>query len=195
MLMNRLDELKIKGWTKLDHAERTEYQALKRGLPTEVTPTPMPAVAASAPLVAVAAPGAPIKDAYKQLPPPIVTALEQIFGDWLKHFDVWQEWKRDFGGYGLFIRVPRQYSTEWHEEQVPIYDNATRTQTGLKTIVKEDIRCKSLRDFADAINWLKKVKEHIITKAYSKGIQLPNTNSPLDETRQTLEDYTKALHT
>jgi hypothetical protein len=138
---------------------------------------------------------------YKELPPPIVKHLEQVFGDWLNHFDVWMEYKKDFGGYGIYIKVPERFSTEWHREKRVQYDNITRKpivgtdgKQVVKEVVFEDIRSKNLRDIEEAKKWINLVKEHIITHAYQKGIHLPSTNAKLDETKATLDEYTKALH-
>ena len=138
---------------------------------------------------------------YKELPPPIVDHLEKNFGNWLNFMEIGQEWKEDFGGYGLFIKVPQEFSTEWKTEQRTKYSNKTRKpmldkdgNTKTERFVIPDVRWKSLNDLSKAVQWLILVKEHIIKNAYKKGLSLPNTNTQLEKTTQTLEDYKKATH-
>lgn len=138
---------------------------------------------------------------YKQLPPPIVAHLELTFGDWLNHFDIGQEYKQDFGGYGIYIVVPERFSTAWVREKRVKYDNRTRKEmvdekgnTVMQDIVHPDTRWKNLKDIDDVKKWINLVKENIINTAYQKGIQLPSTMAKLDETKQTRDEYVKSLH-
>jgi hypothetical protein len=107
--------------------------------------------------------------------------------------EVGQEWRDDFGGYGLYIKVPREYSTEWQEVSTAIYDNTTRKATGEKTIITPDVRWKPIKDIAEVKAWIDLVKGHIITNAYKRGIRLPNTNTGIDMTKATLEQYETAV--
>src|SRR3990167_352915 len=131
---------------------------------------------------------------YKQLPPPVVKHLEQTFGNWLNYMEVGQEYREDFGGYALYIKVPKEFSTEWKKATYDIYDNTTRTRIGTKEVEIADERWVTLKDTTEAIKYINKVKEHIITNAYRKGIRLPNTATGIDETKQTFEDYKQALN-
>lgn len=138
---------------------------------------------------------------YLELPPPVIEHLKQTFGSWLNYFEIGQEYKQDFGGYGMYIKVPKEFSTEWKSEMRVVYDNVTRSvkrddegKDVMVTVITPDVRWKSLKDIADTNKWISLVKEHIIKNAYNKGIQLPNTNAPLDETRKTLDDYKASLH-
>jgi len=138
---------------------------------------------------------------YKELPPPIVEYLELTFGNWLNYMEVGQEYKKGFGGYGIYVKVPEKFSTEFKREKVTVYDNRTQLpmkdddgNTMVNEVVREDIRWCSLMDLAQAKSWLDKVKEHVITNAYKKGMQLPNTNTKLDDTKETMEEYKKAVH-
>ena len=65
--------------------------------------------------------------------------------------------------------------------------------TGSINKVLEDIRWKPIKDVNEVKTWLDRVKHHIITEAYRAGIRLPSTNTGIDETQQTYEDYTKAV--
>lgn len=130
---------------------------------------------------------------YKELPPPIVEHLEKMWGNWLNYFEISQEFKQDFGGYALRIKVPAQFSTETETVQYPVYDNATRKQVGTKTGIVEDIRWKTLKDLPDAIKWIDAVKKNIIEKAFQKGIQLPNTNVKYEPAVKTVQDYEREL--
>lgn len=132
-------------------------------------------------------------DSWKELPPPIIDHLKLTYGNWLNHFEIGQKWKEDFGGYAMYIRIPERFSTEWKRTQTPIYDNKTRSIVGDKKVVIEDIRWRSLKDLAQTITWLDKVKKHVIDSAYRKGIQLPNTNIGLSETEKTYDDYNRAI--
>jgi len=138
---------------------------------------------------------------YRELPPPIKEHLERTFGAWLDHMEIGQEWKKDFGGYAIYIKVPEKFSTEWKRSKQTQYDNAIRGvkvdkegKPVMKDILVEDIRWKSLVNLAETIKWLNLVKENIINKAYSAGIQLPNTATALDETKQTAEAYKQSIH-
>lgn len=138
---------------------------------------------------------------YRELPPPIKEHLEKTFGAWLDYIEIGQEWKKDFGGYAIYIKVPEQFSTEWKKSKVTRYDNKTRNvakdssgNNVVDEIVVEDIRWKSLINLADTIKWLNLVKDNIINKAYSAGLQLPNTATALEETRQTAESYRQSIH-
>jgi len=138
---------------------------------------------------------------YKELPPPVVEHLEKTFGAWLNYMEVGMEWKKAFGGYAMYIKVPKEFSTEWRTQKIARYDNKTMRQAKdeegnpvMVEVTTPDIRWKSLRDHAEAISWINLVKENILKKAYSAGLQLPNTNTKLDDTKQTLEEYKKATH-
>ena len=138
---------------------------------------------------------------YKQLPPPLVDHLELTFGAWLREFEVGQVYRQDFGGMALYIKVPEKYSTEWRREQRLKYDNRTRRpaidasgQEIVLNIVTPDVRWKGVMPIEDCKKWISLVKEKIITDAYNKGLQLPNTQTPIEETRKTMEDYRKAVH-
>jgi len=126
---------------------------------------------------------------YKQLPVSIIDHLKITFGNWLNYFEIGQEWKEDFGGYGLYIKVPRQFSTEWKEVEAPRYDNATMKMVGTDKKAIEDIRWKPLKDMADAKKWIDLVKKHIIDHAFQKGLQLPSTNVGYDEHKLTKDQY------
>lgn len=130
---------------------------------------------------------------YKELPPPVVKYLDDNWGNWLNHFEIGQKYRDDFGGYALFVRVPKDYSTEWEMVSYPIYSNETRRQTGQQKVYKEDIRWKSLRDTAEAIKWLALVKKNIITKAFQKGMYLPPTNVKYENPQKTVEDFEREL--
>ena len=130
---------------------------------------------------------------YKALPPPIVEHLEKTFGNWLNYFDIGQVYKQDFGGYGIYITVPKQFSTEWTTATVTIYDNDNRTKLREETVDVPDTRWKSLVDLAKAKAWINLVKNNVITNAYRKGLRLPSTNTGLDETKQTMEEYQKSI--
>ena len=130
---------------------------------------------------------------YKLLPPPMVDHLEKTFGNWLKYFEVGQEYRNDFGGYAMYIKVPKEYSTEWKEIRTMKYDNETRRPLGEFTEVIPDVRYVSLKDLSKAIQYVNLVKHHIIENAYRKGIRLPTTNVGIDETRMTKEQYETAV--
>ena len=132
---------------------------------------------------------------YKELPPPIIQHLELTFGNWLKYMEVGQEWREDFGGYALYIKVPKEYSTEWKKTTVDTYDNTTFKRKEAKETEQPDIRWKSLLDLSEARSWINLVKDNLIKAAYRKGIRLPNTGTGADETRQTLSDYQKSIAT
>lgn len=140
---------------------------------------------------------------YKQLPPPIVEHLEKTFGNWLEYFEIGQEWKEDFGGYGLYIKVPREFSTEWREEMVQKFDNKRRApmldekgNTVRVKTVKKDIRWRSMAVGVPEVNkWVEQVKRNIIDKAYSKGLVLPTTGVEMGGYRPSREEFTKSLHT
>lgn len=130
---------------------------------------------------------------YKELPPPIVEHLQRTWGNWLNHFEIGQEFKQDFGGYGMYVIVPPEYSIEHETVQWPVFDNKTRTQTGFKSVVIRDIRWKTLKDLVDAKSWLDQVKEKIIRDAFSAGKQLPNMGVKLETGKKTVEDYKREL--
>lgn len=130
---------------------------------------------------------------YTELPPVIIDHLKIVFGNWLNHFEVGQQWRNDYGGYGMYIKVPEQFSTEWKKVQAPIYDNLTMRLVGQKTEIIQDIRWKPLKDMADVVKWIDQVKHNLIDNAYRKGIRLPSTNTGLDETRLTRDQYESAI--
>lgn len=138
---------------------------------------------------------------YRELPPPIKDHLEKTFGAWLDHIEVGQEWKKDFGGYAMYIKVPEQFSTEWKTHKVRTYDNRTRTTAKdkqgnpiMNEFTEPDVRWKSLADLSSAVAWLNMVKDNIINTAYRSGLQLPNTATTLEETKQTVEAYKASIH-
>lgn len=131
---------------------------------------------------------------YKRLPPPIIQHLERSWGNWLNHFEVkLTDWKSDFGGPAIEIKIPQAFSTEWEEVIVTTYDNKTRTKIGEKKEWKPDIRICSLKDIAETIKWLDKVREHVVTNAFRKGLLLPTTGIKYDIPNKTLEDYKREL--
>lgn len=130
---------------------------------------------------------------YKELPPPIVEHLQRTWANWLNHFEIGQEFKQDFGGYGMYVIVPPQYSVEHEIVQWPVYDNKTRTQTGFKPVEMKDIRWKSLKDLVDAKKWLDQVREKIIRDAFNAGKQLPNIGVKIEQGQKTIEDYKREL--
>ena len=140
--------------------------------------------------------------AYKKLPKPIVEHLENTWGNWLNYFEVGQtEWKKDYGGYAIYIKVPERFSTGWYREKRVEYDNVTRApkvdEEGnqvSKIIVHEDVRVKPLTVPVDEVKtWIDQVKKHIIDKAHQKGLKLPNTQTEYYE-ELNREEYEKALH-
>lgn len=130
---------------------------------------------------------------WEELPPPIKEHLKMNFGSWLNYFEIGQEWKKDHGGFSIYIKIPKEFSTEWKTVKNPIYDNQTMKMTGQVDKVIEDIRSKPLRDMAEVVKWLIIVKRNIIENAYRKGIRLPTTNTPVDETKQSYDEYRKSL--
>jgi len=140
-------------------------------------------------------------DKLDNVPPPVMDHLKKTFGEWLSVFDVGVEWKKDYGGYGLYIKVPKEYSTEHREERVAVWDNSGQKQKVdengelvWKKIVTEDVRWKPLKDVNEVIQWIDLVKEHIIKKAFQKGIMLPSTNAPLDQGEKSLDVYKQQIH-
>lgn len=131
---------------------------------------------------------------WKQLPPPIREHLEKSWGNWLNHFEIGAEWKECFGGMGIYVHVPKDFSVEYKVLQTPVYDNATRTMARMVPIEHKDIRWKSLNNIDEAKKWLDLVKKKIIDDAYAGGIRLPNTKTIMEETAQTREDYMNSLH-
>jgi hypothetical protein len=141
-------------------------------------------------------------DKWQELPPPVVEWLKINFGNWLNHFEVGRtEYKKDFGGYGVYIKIPEQYSTEWFHEQREQYDNKTRRPAVDEQgnpirfdFVTKDIRVCSLQmEMPKVIQWLERVKEHVITHAHAKGIKLPSIGEEVASTKS-LEDYKKSLY-
>ncbi len=132
-------------------------------------------------------------DLYRQLPQPIVEHLEMTFGNWLNYFEIGQEWKEDFGGYGMYIKVPREYSTEWKEFTTIVHDNATRKAIGEKKEILPDVRWKPIKEVAEVKGWIDLVKQHIMNNAHQKGIRLPNTNTGIDETKATFDQYQASI--
>lgn len=130
---------------------------------------------------------------WKELPPPVQKHLERTWGDWINHIEVSQEWRDDFGGYALTIRVPKQYSTEWEQVEYLSYDNATRRSNGSRKIWKEDVRRCSLRDLARSVQWIDLVKNFLLVKAYSQGIRMPNANTGSTDIRQSFDEYKKQI--
>ena len=205
----RLEELKALltkkgGYLSLSKEERAEYSALKKlaeddqeGEPI-VKPSIGQEVGGDEELDGSMEPikkeeGVDYKQ-YKVLPPPIVEYLEYNYGNWLNYFEIKQVWQKDFGGYGIQITIPKAYSTEPETRQTVIWDNRTRTQVGTKEVEVVDFRSCPLKDLERAKSWLDKVKNKLITDAYSKGIRLPNTNTAAEETTQTRDDYVKSIH-
>lgn len=119
---------------------------------------------------------------YKELPQPLVEYLEREYGKWLEFLEIGQRWRNDYGGYGVFVRVPKEYSTEYKEERVMVYDNRTRTAARdsdgneiTSTHVMEDIRWFNLaRGPEEAKDWLGRVKQYILSKGQQKGIRIPS---------------------
>jgi len=141
-------------------------------------------------------------DKYLELPPPVIDWLKINFGNWLNYFPVSRtEYKKDFGGYGVRIEIPKQFSTEWKEELREKYDNITRKpavdENGVPMRfmhVTPDIRYVSLQlEMPRVINMLERIKEHIITNAHSKGVQLPSIGEEVRNDK-TLEDYKRSLY-
>jgi hypothetical protein len=130
---------------------------------------------------------------YTSLPAEIQDFLKKTWGNWLNHFEIGMEDKKDFGGFAVYVRVPKEYSTEWKTVKYMKYDNATRRATGDYDVEVEDIRWCSLKDRQTAMQWIEKVKEHIINNAFPKGVQLPTMNVQIAKQNQTLEDYKKSL--
>ena len=160
-------------------------------------PVAAPQIPVEAPVARTLAPEVVKTDftKYKLLPPPIVEHLEKTYGNWLNLFDIGQVYKEDFGGYGIYITVPKQFSTEWKEGTVVLYGEGEdfKKKLGEKKVEIPDTRWKSLVDLSKAKKWLDLVKNNIITSAYRKGIPLPSTNTGLDETKQTFDEYKKAI--
>lgn len=119
---------------------------------------------------------------YKELPPPLVDYLEREYGKWLEFLEVGWKWRNDYGNNGLFVKVPKEYSTEYKEEKIVVYDNRTRMpardQDGneiMKTHVMEDLRWFNMaRGPEEAKIWLESVKQYILTKSQQKGIRIPS---------------------
>ena len=118
--------------------------------------------------------------AYKKLPSPIVRHLELTFGNWLNYFEIGQEWREDYGGYGIYIKIPRKYSTEWRDDTSPAYDNATRKITGYQKTAIQDIRSMPMKDLPNVMKWLGIVRTNIIQNAINKGLRLPSTDIGTD---------------
>jgi hypothetical protein len=142
-------------------------------------------------------------DKYMELPPPVIEWLRINFGNWLNHFEVGRsEWRRDFGGYALYIKIPEEYSTEWKKEVREQYDNrlrrpATDEKGNPKRFehVVPDIRYVSLQmELPKTIDMLERIKDHIISNAHKKGIRLPSIGGEVTNDK-TLEDYKKSLYT
>jgi hypothetical protein len=130
---------------------------------------------------------------YQELPPPIIKYLEENWGNWLKHFEIGQKYREDFGGYAVYVKVPRAFSTEWEKRTYQVYDNETRKMTGQKEVIAEDIRWRSMKDMHEAVSWLALVKKNLITKAFQKGMQLPSTNVKYESPQKTVEDFEREL--
>ncbi len=139
---------------------------------------------------------------YKQLPPPIVKYLEETWGNWLNHFPISRrEWSKDYDDYGIVVEVPERFSVEWHREKRQVYDNNTRRpkvdENGRPVtvmVVTKDVRLISLKVGTDkAKGWLDKVKNHIINKAFQKGIKLPNTQTEY-QSDISRDEYIRKLH-
>ena len=130
---------------------------------------------------------------WKELPPPIKDHLTKTWGNWLNHIEVFQEWRNDFGGYALMIRVPKPYSTFWEEVEYDIYNNDTRKRTGSKKVWKEDVRTVSMVAIPKTIRWLDLAKDNIIKNAQQKGIWLPNMNVGVGNNQVSFEEYKKQL--
>lgn len=141
-------------------------------------------------------------DKYMELPPPVIEWLRINFGNWLNHFEVGRTgWRRDFGGYALYIKIPKEYSTEWKKETREKYDNirrrpATDEKGNPKRFehVTPDIRYVSLQmQLPKVIDMLERIKNHIISNAHKKGVQLPGIGGEVRNDK-TLEDYKKSLY-
>lgn len=168
--------------------ESMRLQKKTEQLAQSIAPAPQPIVSMPPPVIP------PNYSDYKRLPPPIVAHLEKSWGNWLNYFEVKMvDWMQDFGGAGIEIKVPRAFSTEWREVMAPQYDNKTRTRTGEIKVVEEDIRTCPLKDIVEAIKWLDKVKEHVVTHAFQKGLQLPTTGLKYEGPNKTLDDYKREL--
>lgn len=144
----------------------------------------------------------PTREKFDALPPPIKEHLIKTFGNWLNYFEVGQEWVKGYGGYGMYIKVPREFSTEWVEENVMQYDNAAMAPATdehgnriTKKIVRPDIRMCPLNNMTRTIGWINQVKQHILNKAADKGLILPSTQTEYQpEKKPTREEYAKSLH-
>lgn len=141
-------------------------------------------------------------DRWHDLPPPVIDWLKINFGGWLNHFEVGKtEYRKDFGGYGIYVKVPKEYSTEWKTEIREKYDNIRRKPATDKLgnplrfeFVTKDVRYVSLQlEMPRVLNMLGRIKEHIIRNAHSKGIRLPSIGDVINSTKS-LEDYKKSLY-
>lgn len=141
-------------------------------------------------------------DKYLELPPPVIDWLKINFGNWLNYFEVGRtEWKKDFGGYALYVKVPEEYSTEWKRETRERYDNVKRRPATDEKgnplryeFVTPDIRYVSLQlELPRVLNMLERIKKHIIDNAHGRGIRLPMIGEEVQNTK-TLEDYKKSLY-
>lgn len=141
-------------------------------------------------------------DRWHELPPPVVDWLKINFGGWLNHFEVGRtEYRSDFGGYGVYIKIPKEYSTEWRTEIREEYDNVRRKpKTDEKgnpirfEFITKDVRYVSLQlEMPRVLKMLERIKEHIITNAHRKGIRLPAIGDVINSTKN-LEDYKQSLY-
>lgn len=119
---------------------------------------------------------------YKQLPKPIVDFLELEIPNWLDKFEIGQVWKQDFGGYGMYIKVPKEFSTEHREEDRMEWDNRSRKpkldangNEITKHVVYEDVRWCPIKETETVISWIKKVIKHVMENGQRKGLQIPAT--------------------
>jgi hypothetical protein len=117
---------------------------------------------------------------YRELPKPVVEFLEREIPNWLNEFGIGQEWREDFGGYAIYVDVPKEYSTEYREETRIVWDNRTRKakidEEGneiTERVVFPDVRWHSLKDVNVAIKWLERVIANITSAAMRKGLRLP----------------------
>ena len=143
-----------------------------------------------------------INSDFDSLPVKIKEYLLQNWGNWLNYFEVGWEEREDFvGGRAFYVKVPREFSTEWKEETHMVYDNSTRRikvdekgKEVTKVVITPDIRWKAMQDTPELIRWLNIVKEKTISDCYRAGIQLPNTNTAYEDNKKTLDDFKKSVH-
>ena len=202
-----MKELMQKKYVELKAPEKAELKALKDEFFNEEEPAVEPTTAPDE-LPRTGMASVPQLDmnfkSYKQLDPPIVKYLEENWSNWLNYFEIGQEYKKGYSGRGIYIKVPKDFSTEWKEEERIVYDNRTRRpkvdekgHTMKKIVITEDIRwCSLMIPQSDVIQWIGKVYTHIITNARKKGLSLPGTGVPFVKSPQAMtnEEYEQSLN-